>query len=85
MKKDHSVCPHCNGTGHYKGCGNCIHFIQHYGKDGIEINCGHCRYPNIKSRRPGDKACKDWESVKSEAAGSVDADGGGKKNTLLQK
>lgn len=39
-------------------CANCEHYVQHYTSiDGVHMtpcNCGHCVYPRVKSRKPGD-------------------------------
>ncbi len=39
-------------------CANCKHFIQHYIKScytGVSAcNAGHCIYPRMKVRKPGD-------------------------------
>lgn len=43
-------------------CANCQHFYQHYIKnDGVykACNAGHCCYPRLKNRRPGD-VCEKW-------------------------
>lgn len=41
-------------------CYNCTHFYQHYSKEGYEIYAGHCSYPRIKPRNPGD-TCQNFE------------------------
>lgn len=39
-------------------CANCKHFIQHYTKTRLKgvspCNAGHCIYPRMKARKPGD-------------------------------
>ena len=43
-------------------CANCKHYVQHYVQHCMSIdsaymmpcNCGHCVYPRVKSRKPGD-------------------------------
>lgn len=45
-------------------CANCIHYRKHYGKAGekyFPINAGHCVYPRIKDRKPGN-TCLHFES-----------------------
>lgn len=49
-------------------CANCKHYIQHYHwfehyRRFDAVNCGHCRYPRIKNRRPTD-VCKHFEREK---------------------
>lgn len=50
-------------------CANCQHFIQHYVKPGryeiiagryeiIACNAGHCTYPRLKDRKPGETCDK---------------------------
>ena len=46
-------------------CRECRHFLQHYILDEqscTPINCGHCRYPRLKHRHPGSKACDHFET-----------------------
>lgn len=41
-------------------CQNCQYFYQHYIIDSqrcTPVNCGHCRYPGLKRRKPSDPAC----------------------------
>ena len=41
-------------------CQNCIYFRQHYVLDSqsaMKAECGHCVFPRIKRRRPGQVAC----------------------------
>lgn len=47
-----------------KTCADCIHFIQHYRKDGNSyewINCGHCIALRTKKRQPLDKPCPHFQ------------------------
>ena len=49
-----------------KVCCNCVHYFQHYGKRkrGYHVlNCGHCCYPRLKTRRP-DQTCENWRAEK---------------------
>lgn len=43
-------------------CANCQHFIQHYVKPGSQVivacNAGHCTYPRLKGRKPGETCDK---------------------------
>ena len=71
MELTYTICPHCNKRVYQRQCGNCKHFIQHYGKDGlsfIKINAGHCvanrRY---KNKYMLDTACDQWEDDGSVA------------------
>ena len=45
-------------------CANCAHFHQHYGEGPmgtlLPLNCGHCVYPRVKNRCPGD-TCDKYE------------------------
>ena len=44
-------------------CKNCIHYIRHYivdKKHYAAINCGHCVYPMLKTRKPNTAACKNF-------------------------
>lgn len=49
-------------------CGNCTHFCQHYIKNSSNFsgysacNSGHCVFPRVKSRKPGEQSCKYFES-----------------------
>lgn len=40
-------------------CSNCQHFVQHYVCFGgfTACNAGHCTYPRIKDRKPGQVGC----------------------------
>ena len=41
-------------------CKECEHYVQHYRRAPrgfVEINCGHCIYPRVKSRAPDTLAC----------------------------
>ena len=45
-------------------CKNCEFFLQHYILDEqrcTPINCGHCRYPRLKHREPGHRACSNFK------------------------
>lgn len=45
-------------------CGKCVHYIQHYRKNGAGyswVYCGHCVYSRVKHRRPDAKACGCFE------------------------
>lgn len=46
-----------------KICRTCKNFLQHYilREKGhfTEVYCGHCIYPNLKSRKP-DQSCVNW-------------------------
>ncbi len=47
-----------------QNCKNCKHYVQHYirfGKRYGTVNCGHCRYPRLKSRKPDTPACKHYK------------------------
>lgn len=42
----------------------CKHFIQHYLQQGRRyspLNCGHCRYPGLKPRKPDTPACTHYK------------------------
>ena len=45
-----------------KTCKLCKYFIQHYrrAKRGYydAVNCGHCKFPRLKNRKPDFKACE---------------------------
>lgn len=52
-----------------KVCANCMSYIQHHTRkrnrdyyDFTAINMGHCTYPRNKTRKPGEEACKYFES-----------------------
>ena len=55
-------------------CRDCEYFKQHYVfatapcRDSIDgftpVNYGHCTYPRLKNRKPGDKACQFFEARK---------------------
>ena len=50
-------------------CGTCADFVQHYSKDGKEIDFGHCKRGNVdKSKRPGSAVCGFW-SLRGEDDG----------------
>ncbi len=44
-------------------CATCLHFCQHYilteGRI-MRVFCGHCIFPNVKSKRPFTKACENY-------------------------
>lgn len=50
-------------------CGNCKHYIEHYIKKDdrpgwsmvTPVNCGHCTYPRMKARTPGNPKCVHFE------------------------
>ena len=54
-----------------KTCQDCTHFIQHWhevekgyvtGEKMYErLNCGHCKYPRLKTRAPGTRACQHFK------------------------
>lgn len=48
-------------------CNTCTHYIQHYAKinhTGYQaVNCGHCIYPRLKSRKPDSPACEHFEAL----------------------
>ncbi len=35
-------------------CVNCVHYYEHYSKDGYRFSMGHCCYPRLKPRRDYD-------------------------------
>ena len=42
-------------------CQDCIHFMQHYIRDGyiyVKINNGHCTAGKLKNRKSEDKTCQ---------------------------
>ena len=46
-------------------CYFCAHYQQHYYREEtryIEVYCGHCREPRIKSRKP-DQSCALWTAA----------------------
>lgn len=49
-------------------CENCIHFYQHYVENSIDpsgylaCNSGHCVFPRVKSRKPGEQSCKHFKN-----------------------
>jgi hypothetical protein len=48
-------------------CANCSHWMGHYvyidrGNSYVPLSCGHCRYPRLKHRRPGD-TCVNFEML----------------------
>lgn len=48
-------------------CGKCRFFVQHYDKDGLSVDFGHCRKNNIpKPKRPHDPACGFWDIEEME-------------------
>lgn len=42
-------------------CEMCKHFVQHYSKDGVPVDFGHCTRGMPKSRRPSASSCGGWE------------------------
>ncbi len=47
-------------------CCNCVHYYQHYvrgEKRYIIVHCGHCTFPRLKSRSPG-QTCEHWQENK---------------------
>lgn len=46
-------------------CEDCKNFIQHYRRtehgEYVEVYCGHCTNIRIKNKKPGDKACDNFE------------------------
>ena len=41
-------------------CNTCAHFRQHYTfnrRKIFRVNCGHCTYQKVKTKRPDSKAC----------------------------
>lgn len=48
---------------HETVCANCTHYCQHYlllEGESIACNQGHCMYPGLKNRPPGNKGCNDF-------------------------
>lgn len=46
-------------------CGDCIHFRQHYIKQGYRytpIYYGHCVYPRLKKRSASHERCRHWKA-----------------------
>lgn len=53
-------------------CRTCRFFVQHYSKDGIPLDFGHCRKNNLpKSKRPDTQSCGFWE-LEKDTKGSGD-------------
>ena len=51
-----------------KVCCTRSYFRQHYGKDRrgyLPVNCGHCRYPRLKTRKPNQN-CEYWKPKKNK-------------------
>lgn len=47
-------------------CENCVHFLKHYvilGNRLFVVNCGHCIYPRVKSRKPRTPACAHFTRI----------------------
>ena len=43
-------------------CGKCKFFVQHYSKEGIPVDFGHCRRCNIPHcKKPSTPSCGYWE------------------------
>ena len=45
-------------------CKNCVHYQRHYiviKSLCTPVNCGHCDYPRIKTRKPDTKACAHFQ------------------------
>ena len=55
--EDETVCANCK---HYRG-----HFVRwaEYADGYYQTNCGHCVYPRIKHRHPGNEACYNFEKT----------------------
>ena len=66
MELNYIICPHCHQRIYRRQCGNCKHFIQHYGKLvlGFEkINAGHCiANSHMKNKSMLANACEQWEA-----------------------
>ncbi len=44
----------------YAFCKYCAHYVQHYyfsGHGFLKTECGHCKHPHIKPRKPNTPAC----------------------------
>ena len=45
-----------------KTCKLCKYFVQHYRREKRgyydTVNCGHCKFPRLKNRKPDFKACE---------------------------
>lgn len=49
-------------------CCNCLHYRPHYRPVGsilLATNCGHCVFPRVKIRKPG-QSCEHWTAIKKE-------------------
>ena len=58
-------CSHTGSEWENKTCETCGHFRQHYTKFKKKygmINCGHCIFPRLKTRKPYEKACKHYKA-----------------------
>jgi len=47
-------------------CQTCKHFRQHFTRRNhsyIEVDCGHCVYPRVKTRKPETPACKHFAAL----------------------
>lgn len=44
-------------------CGNCGYYVQHYTFSGgfQPCNSGYCTYPPVKTKKPGQDACRCFE------------------------
>lgn len=51
-------------------CTNCSHYYQHYVLMACgyyaPCNCGHCGYPRVKKRKPGQDGCEHFERKENE-------------------
>ena len=49
-----------------KFCQTCMHFRQHYSLDSrkfIQVHCGHCVYPKVKTKKPYAKICDHYQQA----------------------
>lgn len=49
-----------------EACVNCVHFQQHYRKDGKPFYSGHCCYPRLKSRKVFD-VCGNFQNISTQS------------------
>ena len=48
-------------------CGSCKFYVQHYTRDGIAVDFGHCTKGNIiHSKKPSTASCGSWEDCEGE-------------------